>query len=114
MDAWSFVRTKNLGSIHRGKAHQWHLLPGGMHMTLGERLLFCYSTLIKKIGSQMLSQHLEVKSRDVIYLHFKLLHESSSLVWICYVNDFHQLVRRNVQHFTTWAHNKAMETLPSS
>lgn len=48
-------------------------------MTLGKCLIFTDLTLIKKIGSQIGSQHLEVKSIDFIYPLFKLLHESFSL-----------------------------------
>lgn len=59
-----------------------------MYVTLGKCLIFTDLTLIKKIAFQVLSQHLEVKSIDLIYPLFKLLHESFSLEWICYVNDF--------------------------
>lgn len=57
-------------------------------MTSGKRLIFTDLTLIKIIGSPILSQHLEVKSIEFIFLLLKLLHESFFLEWICYVNDF--------------------------
>lgn len=59
-----------------------------MYVTSGKRLIFTDLTLIKIIGSPILSQHLEVKSIEFIFLLLKLLHESFFLGWICYVNDF--------------------------
>lgn len=95
-----------------------------MYVTLGKRLIFTDLTLIKMIGSPILSQHLEVKSIDFIYLLLKLLHESFSLGWICYVNDFcpstnqekkkTALKQMGKQCFTTWILNKAIEKLPSN
>lgn len=94
-----------------------------MYVTSGKRLIFTDLTLIKIIGSPILSQHLEVKSIDFIFLLLKLVHESFSLGWICYVNDFcpstnqekkTTLKQTDKQCFTTWILNKAMEKLPSN
>lgn len=50
-------------------------LPGGLCMTLGKSPIFSYLTLNKKIGSQILSQNVEVKSIDFTFM-LKLFYES--------------------------------------
>lgn len=88
MAAWSSSRTRNIEKHTQAQCTPVTNSCQVGYVTLGKRLIFTDLTLIKKIGSQICSQHLEVKSIDFIYPLLKLLHESFSLGWICYVNDF--------------------------